>query len=149
MERSCVLNGTRSCVLNGTHSCSERVPAHKKFWHSLGVPAAFYFAFYLCSSNAFRVRLLLSSTVFILDNLSVLIQKLVEKAYIMCYSVYITCTVCKIMKLRTPKNQFRYWSYMYIVQVQQDLKDKWETQPSKSLLQKEAGSHNRELLQFE
>ena len=41
----------------------ERVPAHKKFWHSPGVPAAFYFAFYLRSSNAFPVRLLLSGTV--------------------------------------------------------------------------------------
>ena len=63
MERSRVLSGTRSRVLNGLHSCSECVPAHEKFWRSLGVPAAFYFAFYLRSSNVFPVRLLLSGTV--------------------------------------------------------------------------------------
>ena len=32
---------------------------------NFGVPAAFYFAFYLRSSNAFPVRLLLSGTVFV------------------------------------------------------------------------------------
>ena len=40
-------------------SCSEHVPAHKKFWRSRSV----LFPFYSCSSNAFPVRLLLSSTV--------------------------------------------------------------------------------------
>ena len=41
----------------------QRAPAHQKFWRSFDVPAAFYFAFYLHSSNAFPVILLLSGTV--------------------------------------------------------------------------------------